>query len=170
MIKNSILLTLMIAIGTSEAVAATTAQDTNFAVQAAQGGMTEVKLAALAMQKSKNPTVVSFARRMTADHTKNNAQLAAIVKSEGLMPPSDVGAANRAVMVRLQGLNGAAFDKAYLAGQVTAHKKMLALVKTEASSGSNDNLVAFAKQTAPVVQQHLGMASMDARMVASASM
>jgi putative membrane protein len=169
MMKTSILLTLMIAIGTSEAVAATSAQDTNFAIQAAQGGITEVKLAALAMRKSKNPTVLSFAQRMKTDHTKNNAQLAAIVKLEGSMPPSDVGAANRAVMGRLQGLNGAAFDRAYLAGQVSAHKKMLVLVKAEASSGSNDKLVAFAKQTAPVVQQHLGMASMDARMVASTS-
>lgn len=143
------------------AFAAPSPQDTNFAVRAAQGGMAEVKLAALAMQKSKNPMVLAFARRMSADHTKNNAQLASIVKAEGMMPPSDVGAANNAVMARLQGLSGAAFDSAYLKSQVTAHQQMLALMEQEASSGKDSQLVAFAQQTAPVVQQHLALAQSD---------
>lgn len=139
-----------------------TGQDTNFAVNAAQGGMAEVKLAAVAMQKSKNPTVLAFARKMNADHTKNNAQLATIVKSEGMMPPSDVGPAKKAMMAKLQGLSGAAFDSAYLKSQVTAHQQMLALMRKEASSGSDAKLVSFAKMTAPVVQQHLTMAQQDA--------
>ena len=137
---------------------AATGQDTSFAVRAAQGGMAEVKLAAVAMQQSKNPAVLAFARRMAADHTKNNAQLATIVKSEGMMPPADVGAANKALMGKLQALSGAPFDRAYLASQVTAHQKMLQLMQQEASSGSDARLTAFAKQTAPVVQQHLSMA------------
>jgi putative membrane protein len=139
-----------------------TGQDTNFAVKAAQGGMAEVKLAAVAMQKSKNPTVLAFARKMNADHTKNNAQLATIVKSEGMMPPSDVGPEHKAVMAKLQPLSGAAFDSAYLKSQVTGHQQMLALMQKEASSGSDAKLVSFAKMTAPVVQQHLTMARTDA--------
>ncbi|MEA2664205.1 MAG: putative rane protein [Candidatus Eremiobacteraeota bacterium] len=139
-----------------------TGQDTNFAVKAAQGGMAEVKLAAVAMQKSKNPTVLAFARKMNADHTKNNAQLATIAKSEGMMPPSDVGPANKALMGKLQALDGAAFDSAYLKSQVTAHQQMLALMRKEAASGSDAKLVSFAKTTAPVVQQHLTMAQADA--------
>lgn len=148
-------------ISASSAIAAPSPQDTNFAVRAAQGGMAEVKLAALAMQKSKNPTVLAFAKRMDVDHTKNNAQLAAIVKPEGMMPPSDVGPENKAVMARLQGLSGAAFDSAYLKSQVTGHQQMLALMKQEASSGKDSRLAAFAKQTAPVVQQHLALAQSD---------
>ncbi len=161
-------------IGTSAAAGAAmssgaTGQDTNFAVKAAQGGMAEVKLAALAMQKSTNPTVLAFARKMNADHTKNNAQLATIVKSEGMMPPSDVGPANKMVMGKLQGLSGAAFNSAYLKSQVTAHQQMLALMQQEASSGSDPKLTAFAKATAPVVQQHLTMAQSSATRAGSTS-
>ncbi len=132
--------------------------DAGFAVKAAQGGVAEVKLAALARQKSKDATVLAFARRMTTDHTANNAQLATILKSEGMTVPSSVGADNAAVMTKLQSLSGADFDHAYLTGQVTGHQKMLALLKTEASTGSDPKLVAFAKATIPTVQQHLALA------------
>lgn len=124
--------------------------------------MAEVKLAALATQKSKNATVLAFAKRMNTDHTKNNAQLASIVKAKGMMPPSSVGPKNEAVMARLQGLSGAAFDSAYMKSQVTGHQQMLALMNKEASSGSDPQFVSFAKQTAPVVQQHLSLAQSDA--------
>lgn len=147
--------------GALPANAAATGQDTNFAVRAAQGGMTEVKLAALAMQKSKNPTVLAFARHMNHDHTQNNAQLATIVKSQGMMPPADVGPKNKVLMAKLEGLNGSAFDTAYLKSQVPAHQQMLALLQQEASAGKDAQLVAFAKQTIPVVQQHLSMARTD---------
>ncbi len=160
-------------IGSSTAAGAAmtkaTGQDTNFAVKAAQGGMTEVKLAALALQKSKNPTVLAFARKMNADHTKANAQLATIVKSEGMMPPSDVGSMNKMVMGKLEGLSGAAFDGAYLESQVAGHQQMLALMQKEAASGSDAKLVSFAKTTAPTVQQHLGMAQTDAMHAGSMS-
>jgi Na+/alanine symporter len=39
---------------------------------------------------------------------------------------------------------------------------MLALMQKEAASGSDPKLTAFAKATAPVVQQHLTMAQSDA--------
>lgn len=162
-------------IGTSAAAGAAmsggaTGQDTNFAVKAGQGGMTEVKLAALALQKSKNAGVLAFARKMNADHTKANAKLATIVKSEGMMPPSDVGAMNEAVMGKLEGLSGAAFDSAYLSSQVTAHQQMLALLQKEAAAGSDAKLTAFAKTTVPTVQAHLAMAKSDVSMMHGSTM
>ena len=93
-------------------------QDTMFAIKAAQAGMTEVKLAAVALQKSKNPHVISFAREMNMDHSKANAQLATIVKSKGLMPPSSVGPKNQAAMGKLQAQSGPAFDASYLKSQL----------------------------------------------------
>jgi putative membrane protein len=138
--------------------------DSMFVTKAAQGGMAEVKMGQLAIQKSKNATVLAFAHRMVTDHTKNNAQLAAIAKGEGRMLPSSVGPTNEAMMTKLQGMSGAAFDHAYLAGQVAGHQQMLVLMQNEAAGGSDPKLMTFAKMTAPVVQQHLGMAKQDLSM------
>jgi len=135
--------------------------DTTFATKAAQGGMAEVQMAALAMQRSKNAKVLAFAQRMQTDHSKNNAQLAAIAKSEGRMLPSSIGSDNQGILSRLQGMHGATFDQGYLDVQVDAHQKMLALMQNEAAGGTDPKLRNFAKMTAPVVQQHLTLAKQD---------
>jgi putative membrane protein len=150
------------AFGTTTAAAASS-QDAMFAKQAAQAGMTEVQLAHLALQKSKNPEVVAFAHRMNADHSKANAQLIAIEKQKGMTPPSSLGAKNEAVMQQLQSESGATFNSTYLKTQLPAHRKVLALFQTEAADGKDADLVAFAKQTIPTIEDHI---SMDEREIA----
>jgi putative membrane protein len=142
---------------------AASSQDAMFAKQAAQAGMTEVELAHLALQQSKNAEVVAFARRMNADHSKANAQLTAIEKHEGLTPPRTVGPKNAALMERLQSESGATFNSDYLKSQLPAHRQVLALFQTEAAGGQNAELVRFAKQTTPTIEEHI---SMDQREIA----
>lgn len=137
-------------------------KDQAFVTKAAQGGMAEVKLAGVAIRTSKNPTVLTFAHRMVTDHTKNNDQLAGLAKAGGYTLPSGVGPQNAAVAAKLQPLSGAAFDRAYISAQVAGHQQMLALMKTEASRGKDPHMAAFAKSTAPVVEQHLALAQTDA--------
>lgn len=64
------------------ASAAVPPQDATCATKAAQAGMAEVKLVALALSKSKNREVVSFARRMTTAHAKANIQLTSILRQK----------------------------------------------------------------------------------------
>ena len=149
--------------GTSGTAYAAAPGDSAFVMKAAQGGLAEVKFAALAMKRSKNPTVLAFAQRMTKEHTKNNAQLAAIAKSEGRKLPANIGADNMATEAKLELLHGNAFDHAYLTSQVSGHQKMLALMQQEVSSGTDPKLVAFAKATIPAVEQHLALAQSDTK-------
>ena len=142
--------------------------DAQFAVAAAQGGLAEVQAAKLAEQRSSNPTVLAFARRMIADHTKANAQLAAIARSQGMTLPAAPDPNSAKVMAKLQTLRGAAFDSAYLKSQVNAHEQMQALLQSEVNGGKDARLVAFAKTTLSTVDQHLAMAQSDARMASSA--
>lgn len=149
--------TLLATAGTALAATA----DSAFAMKAAQGGMAEVKAAQLAQQKTKSPAVKAFAQRMIADHTKNNSELVSILRTEGVTPPGDVNARQMAEMARLKATSGGAFDGVYLKGQVADHQQMIALLQQEASSGKDPKLVAFAKATMPVVQQHLALAKQD---------
>jgi len=52
-------------------------------------------------------------------------------------------------------------------GQRIAHEKTIELFKTEASTGSNPKLVAFAKMTLPVIEGHLQMDESDVRAMSS---
>ena len=141
----------------SSASAAVPSPAAIFAKKAAQAGMTEVQLAGLALRKSTNPEVDAFARRMNADHSKANAQLMSIAQQQGLTPPNTLGMKNEALMHRLQNETGATFDNAYLKSQLPAHRQVLALFEAEASGGQDPELVRFAKQTIPTLQEHIAM-------------
>jgi len=140
---------------------AASSPDAQFARVAAQGGMAEVQSAQLALQKSKNATVRAFAQHMIADHTPNNAKLAAIMKAEGIPKPASLDPNSRAMMLKLQGLNGAAFNSAYMSGQVKAHEQMQTLMQSETNGGTNARLKAYAKMTLSAVNEHLNMAKTD---------
>jgi putative membrane protein len=135
--------------------------DSQFAMQAAQGGMAEVQMARLALTKTRNATVQTFARRMVADHTPNNAQLASIMRSEGLAVPTALDPNSQAMMTRLQALSGRAFNRAYIIGQVRSHGQMQILMQSEINGGHDARLKAFARTTLPVVNMHLSMAKGD---------
>ncbi len=67
--------------------------------------------------------------------------------------------ARRAAMVaQLQGLQGPAFDQVYGQMQFMSHQEALALHASYAQAGTDPNMRAFAQQTVPVIEQHLGMA------------
>lgn len=132
--------------------------DAAFAYQAAHGGLAEVRLARTALEKSRNPRVDAFARRMIRDHTRNNAELARIMRSEGLAVPTDVGPQNAAVAARLSRLSGRAFDLAYARSQVRGHVQMLQLLQNEVANGRDPRLRAFARRTLPMIRMHLAMA------------
>ncbi len=150
------------ALGMGASVAASS-QDAIFAKKAAQAGMAEVQLARLALQKSGNAEVVAFARRMNADHSKANAQLTAIVQQKGLTPPSSIGVKNEAIKQQLRSEIGATFNNTYLKSQLPAHRQVLALFQAEAANGQDPDLVRFAKQTIPTIEEHI---SIDQREIA----
>lgn len=137
---------------------ATNAADETFLTAAGQGSMAEVAAGKLAASRTTDPTVKAFAARMIAEHSKADEIIAAIAKKNGLTPPAGVGARNEKLIHALSELDGKTFDTAYIRSQVQAHEKMEQIFQKEISSGSNPNLVAFAKMTLPKIQEHLSLA------------
>ncbi len=135
--------------------------DQAFVTQAAQGGMAEVADATLASTRASSASVKAYARRMIADHTKANAQLAAIARKDKFTLPSGIGDDNAQLKGALGKLQGKTFDVSYLQGQVQGHEKMEQVFQKEISTGKNAELVAFAKMTLPTVEKHLALAKTD---------
>jgi putative membrane protein len=80
-----------------------------------------------AIAKSKNKDVVAFAQEMVRDHTAVNDQALALLKKLNVTPEDNptsqsLSKAAAAKLAELGKLNGAAFDKAYVANEVAFHK------------------------------------------------
>ena len=99
-----------------------------------------------ALDKSKNQDVRAFAQRMVSDHTAVNDQALALVKKLNVTPednPTSQSLSQAADDERrkLAGLDGAAFDKAYVDNEVAYHKTVNeALSKTLIPDAQNAEL------------------------------
>jgi putative membrane protein len=132
--------------------------DKKFAKNAAIGGMTEVELGKLAVQKGSSDAVKQFGQKMIDDHTKANDQLKQIASKEGIDIPQSLSSKQQSHVDKLAKLSGPAFDKAYMKDAVKDHEKDVSEFQSEAQYGSDPNIKLFASNTLPTLQQHLAAA------------
>ena len=134
------------------------AADQTFATMAAAGGLAEIQTAQLAETKVKRPAIQRYAALMVKDHTAANQQLTQIAQQKGSTLPTTPSDAQQQDIAKLQGETGHPFVRDYLASEVQDHQQMLQAFQTEAQSGTDPDLKAFAAQTAPLIQKHLAAA------------
>jgi putative membrane protein len=143
--------------------------DKKFVKEAAQGGMAEVELGQLAVQKASSDDVKKFGQRMIDDHSKANDKLKQVAANQGITLPSSLSAKDEATKARLSKLSGEQFDKAYMRDMLKDHKADIAAFKTESSSGQDAAVKNFASQTLPTLEDHLKDAESIAPKVMQAS-
>jgi putative membrane protein len=134
--------------------------DSRFALTAAEGGMLEVELGRLASTRSANTEVQEFASRLVTDHTKANAELTEIASTKSLilMTQEQVNAKHQEMIAKLQKLEGAAFDREFMAAMVKDHDKDVSLFEKQAKHGRDAALREFASKTLPTLREHQKMA------------
>jgi putative membrane protein len=131
--------------------------DQMFVRKALQGGMAEVQLGQLTLQKSNNDQVKQFAQRMIDDHTKLGEQMKPVAQQIGVSEANGVSKKDKATMAKLQALSGSAYDQAYIKDMVKDHKQDLSDFQTEASNGQDQTVKDAANQGSKVIAQHLQM-------------
>jgi putative membrane protein len=134
-----------------------TAMDKLFVKKALQGGMAEVQLGQLTLQKSNNDQVKQFAQHMIDDHTKLGEQMKPVAQQLGVSAPTDISKKDKSTIAKLQALSGPAYDEAYIRDMVKDHKQDLSEFQTEASSGQDQTVKDAASQGSKVIAQHLQM-------------
>jgi putative membrane protein len=147
----------------AQAAGQTSAVDRMFVKKAMQGGMAEIQLAQMTLQKTNSDQVKQFAQRMIDDHTKMNDQLKPVAQQLGVDVPGQVSKKDRATMAKLQALSGPAYDQAYIKDMVNDHKQDLSDFQMEASSGQDQTVKDAASQGSKVIAQHLQMAQQMAK-------
>ncbi|MBV8091851.1 MAG: DUF4142 domain-containing protein [Acetobacteraceae bacterium] len=129
------------------------AQDAQFVQQATTGGLTEVQEGQLAQNGSTGAR--EFGLWMVTDHTAMNAKLASIASQEGLSVPATPTPTQEAEISSLQSLSGSQLSSTYASNEVRDHVQTIVQFIAEADHGKDPALVEFAKESIPVLFQHL---------------
>lgn len=141
--------------------AAPTVTDPQIAAIVVAANQVDIDAGELAKERASDPRVKEFAQRMITDHGGVNQAASDLVGRLGVTPEPNatsqkLTADGEASRTALQGQSGAAFDRAYIADEVTYHQAVLdAIDQTLIPSAQNAELKALLEQTRPAVAAHL---------------
>ncbi|WP_461790964.1 DUF4142 domain-containing protein [Pedobacter sp.] len=129
--------------------------EAEFATNAADAGLAEINFANLAISKTSNADIKTYANMMLKDHGAANDELMALAKSKNISLPVSMSSEHQKTRNELAEKSGTDFDKLYLDVMEKDHVKVLAFMEHEAREGTDPDLKAFASKTVPVINAHL---------------
>jgi putative membrane protein len=140
--------------------------DAEIAAIASTANQLEVAAAKLAMDQSDNDEVEAYAKMMIEDHGNAEKQARELLGKLQIAPKENpeterMKAQALATTDRLESLEGAEFDKAYIDSQVTMHQQVLdGLDAMLIPNADNAELKALLSKMRPTVATHLDHARM----------
>lgn len=132
-----------------------TAADKAFMKKAADGGMTEVELGQVAAKNGGSDAVKDFGNDMVKDHTKINDNLKELAGKMNVTLPTTMSAKHKAMVDKMSGMSGAAFDNAYVPAMVKDHKKDIGEFEKAGQMTKNDDLKKFINDSLDMMKGHL---------------
>lgn len=160
-------LLLSAAVGVAPAAAqqaSVAVNDSSFIQTAASVGLLQEKLGKIAEKKASSPSVKEFGKRMQADYSKANEELASAAK-QAAYPAPIMLRQHKLILDRFLGMGKGSFDKNYMAEVVKQHDEQVRLFQQESESGKVASLKQLASKMLPELQQRQGLATQTATTV-----
>lgn len=131
-------------------------KDSEFAVDAADGGLYEVQIGTLAVSKATSPDVKQFAQMMVDDHSKANNELKTLAGNKGIALPDVISEKCQKKYYDIDQKNkGEEFDKAYMDQMVKDHKDDIDMFEKEAEKGNDPEIKSWASGKLATLRHHL---------------
>ena len=140
----------------ARAASAVSAADRAFVAKVSQGGMFEVAAGQLAADQGHDQDIKDQGATEAHDHGLVGDKLKSIASDAGITLAGTLNGQFQKELDDLKAQSGVAFDASYLKDMQAIHLKDGAAFATEARSGTNPALRAFAAETHRIVVRHLG--------------
>src|SRR5690625_4155370 len=140
--------------------------DAEIASVAVVANQNDIDFANIAMEKSKNPEVINFAKSMIADHQSVIDMAVELVTKLGVTPMDNAVSKQysenaKETMKMLKSKSAMSFDKAYVDNEVTYHEAVIGAVKTVLiPQAQNDELKGLLEKVVPILETDLDHAKM----------
>ena len=119
----------------------------------------EIQTSEVAAGRAQSPAVKKMALTLLTHHRQNRKQVEALAKQKGVdLVPASGGSTARDTsgVLALRSLDGAAFDSAYVSGQIEAHRTNLDAIENQMLPAAQDaDLRQFLQKTQAAMEKHL---------------
>jgi putative membrane protein len=119
----------------------------------------EIQVSKLGASQARSSEVKQIAQQLVTEHTKNRSELEALAKKKGvdvLAPAGGNTARDTSGVLALKGLEGGAFDSAFVKAQIEAHQANLDAIQNQMLPAAQDqDLRQYLEKTQAAMQKHL---------------
>ena len=130
----------------------------DFLTRASNSNLFAIEELRLALDRTGDPQVKTFARRQVEDHGRAEAELQTAAKGSGAAVPTTLDEDHQTRLTALRGKSGADFDKGYVADQGENHSNALTLYADYMLWGEYEKLHALAIKMIPITEAQLKQA------------
>ena len=129
------------------------AQDRMFIENAAKGGMHEVHMGRLGIERGQSEAVKGLCQRLINDHNMAHRDLETLAKQKGVTLPADDAKVVSPAPLAVK--SGTDFDQEFVKMLIEDHQNDIAAFEREANSGSDPELRNWASKALPTLRAHL---------------
>lgn len=132
----------------------------DFLVEATNGGLLEVEMGKLAQDKALNPRVRSFGKMMVDEHGAVNQEIKSLASKKQVTLPASIDADHQRDLDNLRKLSGRDFDRKYMDMMVEEHEDDIREFEDASENHKDSDIQTFAAKTLPKLRAHLDTARM----------
>ncbi len=130
--------------------------DQELMMQVAKGGMMQLEVSRLAVQKATSEPVRKLAQSEVEEQTGLSAKLKEIATAKGVTLPAAPDAQTQAMLTKMKGMSGAALDRYYVQESgVKGHEQLDKVMSSVESTAKDAGLKSLAAAAHPLVKTHL---------------
>jgi len=134
-------------------------EDERFLENAIQGSHAEIAGSQLALEKTKDADVRTFAQTMIDEHGQMVKEAEALATQKGMTPPTGPSVMQSTEITTLKVLTGGAFDAMYVNRiGVAAHEATVEMFEKASQEAQDPDVKALAVEALPKLREHLEMA------------
>lgn len=130
--------------------------DQKLMMEVAMGGMMQLEVSRVAVQKATEPDVRMLAQAEVAEQEGLSAKLKEIASAKNVALPAAPDAKTQRMIAKMQGMSGAEFDRAYVRESgVKGHELLDKTMSKVQQRAADPSLKALAAAAHPLVRTHL---------------
>lgn len=129
--------------------------DALFLEQALQMSMTEVKLSEVAVDKTLDQNVKTYAQQMLNEHEQLNTMIKDLAKRSNIEISDKLEDPNKRAVSDIKSDTDANFDRDYITRMLADHTRLVTLFEERSRNATDPQIRLFAQQQLPGMQAHL---------------